>query len=253
MNNYVDSAHFADPLTEVLDESATIMRSLGYQIGFKFDPGAEKLALVDERGVWYTSLRLLTIVTKLVLETNKHKDRYTIAVPVQATEEIEAIAKDYNVEIRRIRNSHSAMMDATKDPEVAFVGGTRGGFIFPEFLNASDGLYTACKILEMLALTGLKLSELDRDLPKRYQATKMVECRYESRGTVMRRAMESTEGMERMLIDGVRVREADATVLLLPHKEEELFIITAEASTTERAHELCDRYSVMVETWRSGR
>jgi mannose-1-phosphate guanylyltransferase/phosphomannomutase len=252
MNNYVDSAHFADPLSEVLNESATIMRSLGYQIGFKFDPGAEKLALVDERGVWYTSLRLLTIVTKLFLETNKHRDRYVIAVPVQATEEIERIAEDYNVEVRRIRNSHSAMMDATKDADVAFVGGTRGGFIFPEFLNASDGLFTACKILEMIAATGLRLSDLDRDLPKRYQSTQMVKCPYESRGTVMRRAMEFTEGKQRLLVDGVRVREEDATVLLLPHKEEELFIVTAEAPTSEQAESLRDKYASLVQSWRSG-
>lgn len=252
MNNYVDSAHFADPLTDVLDESATIMRSLGYQIGFKIDPGAEKLALVDERGMWYTSLRLLTIVTKLFLETHKHRAPYSIAVPVQATEEIEEIAAEYNVVVKRIRNSHSAMMEATKDSNVAFVGGTRGGFIFPEFLNASDGLYTACKILEMLAVTGLKLSDLDRDLPKRYQSTTMAACPYEARGTVMRRAMEHSEGKERLLVDGVRVREGNATVLLLPHKEEELFIVTAEAPSVEVAEELKNRYVGLVESWRSG-
>jgi mannose-1-phosphate guanylyltransferase/phosphomannomutase len=252
MNNYVDSAHFADPLTDVLDESATIMRSLGYQIGFKIDPGAEKLALVDERGMWYTSLRLLTIVTKLFLETHKHRAPYSIAVPVQATEEIEEIAAEYNVVVKRIRNSHSAMMEATKDSNVAFVGGTRGGFIFPEFLNASDGLYTACKILEMLAVTGLKLSDLDRDLPKRYQSTTMAACPYEARGTVMRRAMEHSEGKERLLVDGVRVREGNATVLLLPHKEEELFIVTAEAPSVEVAEELKNRYVGLVESWRTG-
>ncbi|MBK9184566.1 MAG: hypothetical protein IPM83_16055 [Ignavibacteria bacterium] len=38
MNSYVDASHFADPLAEVLDESSIIMRSLGYEIGFKIDP-----------------------------------------------------------------------------------------------------------------------------------------------------------------------------------------------------------------------
>jgi mannose-1-phosphate guanylyltransferase/phosphomannomutase len=175
-----------------------------------------------------------------------------IAVPVQATEEIELIAADYNVEVRRIRNSHSAMMDATKDSDVAFVGGTRGGFIFPDFLNAADGLFTACKILEMIAATGSRLSDLDRDLPKRYQSTQMVKCPYESRGAVMRRAMEFTEGKQRLLVDGVRVREDNATVLLLPHKEEELFIVTAEAQTSEQAESLRDRYASLVQSWRSG-
>ena len=68
----------------------------------------------------------------------------------------------------------------------------------------------------------------------------------------MRRAMECTEGKQRLLVDGVRVREDDATVLLLPHKEEELFIVTAEAPTTEQAERLRDRYAALVASWRTG-
>jgi len=253
MNDYVDSAHFADPLAEVLDESATIMRSLGYQIGFKINPGAEKIALVDERGIWYTSQRLLTIVTKLFLESHRNREPYRIAVPVQATGEIEQVAALYNVEVVRIRNSHSAMMDATKDEAIAFVGGTRGGFIFPEFLNASDGMYSAVKILEMLSKTGYQLSQLDAELPKRFQVTRSVPCAYEQRGTVMRHAMDYSENKHRMLIDGVRIIDGSVTVLLLPHKEEELFVVTSEADDVETAQQHCDAYAELITQWRFGR
>jgi mannose-1-phosphate guanylyltransferase/phosphomannomutase len=253
MNDYVDSAHFADPLAEVLNESATIMRSLGYQIGFKINPGAEKIALVDERGIWYTSQRLLTIVTKLYLEAHRDREPYRIAVPVQATGEIEQVAAPYNVEVVRIRNSHSAMMDATKDETIAFVGGTRGGFIFPEFLNASDGMYSAVKILEMLSKTGYQLSQLDADLPKRFQITRTVPCAYEQRGTVMRHSMEFSENKHRMLIDGVRIMDGNVTVLLLPHKEDELFVVTAEADDVETAQQHCDMFAELITQWRFGR
>ena len=253
MNAYVDASHYADPLTEVLDESSTIMRSLGYEIGFKIDPGVEKIALVDERGIWYTSLRLLSIVTKLFLETNKHKQPYKIAIPVQATEEIERVAAGYNVEVVRIRNSHSAMMEATKDEDVRFVGGTRGGFIFPEFLAASDGMYTACRILDMLAQTNFLLSELDQSLPKRHQSTISVPCPYECRGTVMRKAMEHSEGMQRLLVDGVRLSKDGITVLLAPDKEEALFMITAEADSADEARAMRDTYAEFVTQWRDGR
>ncbi|MBK9184565.1 MAG: hypothetical protein IPM83_16050 [Ignavibacteria bacterium] len=60
-------------------------------------------------------MRLLSIVTKLFLDTNRQHEPYLIAIPVQATEEIEKIAAGYNVEVVRIRNSHGAMMEATKD------------------------------------------------------------------------------------------------------------------------------------------
>jgi mannose-1-phosphate guanylyltransferase/phosphomannomutase len=249
MNSYVDAAHFADPLPAVLDESAVIMRSLGYEIGIKIDPGAEKIAVVDERGIWYTSLRLLTIMTKLFLDTHRHMEPYTIAVPVQATMEIDAIVHGYNVKITRIRNSHGAMMEATKDETVAFVGGTRGGFIFPKFLFASDGMYTACQLLEMIAASGATLSELDRTLPKRYQSTVLVPCPWEHKGTVMRRAMEHSESMDRQLIDGVKIVFDARCVLLVPDKEGPNFAVTAEADTAEEALSLRDDYAQLVTAW----
>lgn len=253
MNSYVDTSHFADPLTEVLDESATIMRSLGYEIGVKIDPGAEKIALVDERGIWFTGLRLLTIVTKLMLDENKDSAPYKIGIPVQATQEIDVIAAEYkNVEIVRIRNSHAAMMEATKDPSIRFVGGTRGGFIFPEFLSASDAMYSACRILQMIAKTGHQLSDLDVTLPKRHQATADVPCPWEAKGTVMRRAMEYSESKERLLIDGVKILDSGVTVLLVPDRELAAFTVTAEADDAATASKVRDQYSELVAEWREG-
>lgn len=253
MNNYVDVTHFADPLSEALGESATIMRSLGYEIGIKIDSGAEKIALVDERGFWYTGLRLLTIVTKLYLDTHRDQEPYSIAVPIQATREIEDIAKDYNVNVVRIRNTHGAMMEATKDDAVRFVGGTRGGFIFPEFFVAADGLYSACRILQMLAQTGHHLSVLDSTLPKRHQVSKEVDCAWESKGTVMRRAMEHSDGRMRQLVDGVKIIDGPLSVLLVPDREFPLFNVTAEADTEAQALEACDRYASFVASWRDGK
>ena len=252
MNNYVDHTHFSDPLSESFEQSSSIMKSLGYQVGVKIDPGAERIALVDERGIWYTGLRLLTIVTKMVLDTYKDRGPYKIAVPIQATMEVDAIAQDYDVEVVRIRNSHGAMMEATKDDEVLFVGGTRGGFIFPEFLFAADGMYSAVRIMQMMAQTGHSLSELDIALPKRHQSTTNVPCPWESKGTVMRRAMEHSEGQTRQLIDGIKIVDKDITVLLVPSKEEALFSVTTEADSIDAAIEVRDRYEKLVATWRDG-
>jgi mannose-1-phosphate guanylyltransferase / phosphomannomutase len=252
MNNYVDSTQSADPLGDSLDRSATIMRSLGFEVGVKIDAGAERISLVDERGIWYTGLRLLTIVTKLVLDVNKDMEPYKIAVPVQATMEIEKIAQGHNVEVVRIRNSHGAMMDATKDPDVRFVGGTRGGFIFPEFLFAADGMYSACRFLQMIAQTGHTLSELDIALPKRHQASISVPCPWEAKGTVMRRAMEFSEGRERQLIDGVKILDQELAILLVPDRENASFSVTAEADDAAIAVKERDRYADLVAAWRDG-
>lgn len=252
MNNYMDASRpYSDVTTdEEAAESAAVIRSLGYELGFKIDAGAEKAAIADERGAWFSRQRLLTIVTKLFLEANKNRPNYSIAIPVVASNEIDLIAKDYDVNVIRIKNTHAAMMDVTQNKEVAFVGGTRGGFIFPEFLFASDGMYTVAKVMEMLALTGLKLSDLDRSLPRRYQHQANIPCQWENKGTVMRHAMEHSEHKERLLIDGVKIFENDGnSVLLLPDLEKASFIVIAESDSNNEATELMEKYSALVEEW----
>lgn len=251
MNNYMDvSRPYSDTSTdEEAAESATVMRSLGYELGFKIDAGAEKIAIVDERGNWFSRQRLLTIMTKLFLESNRSREPYSIAIPVMASSEIDMIAKDYNVQVVRIKNTHSAMMDATQNRDIAFVGGTRGGFIFTDFLFASDGMFSVAKTMEMLALTGIKISELDAQLPRRYQHQTSVDCAWENKGTVMRRAMEHSEGNERMLIDGVKIFQGGNSILLLPDREKAAFIVITESDTNGGALELSERYSKLVSEW----
>jgi len=230
-------------------EVARIMRSLSYDIGFVMEPGAEKISIIDERGIIYSNQRLLSLVTKLFLETHRHREPYKIAVSIVACNEIEKMAREYNVEIIRIKNSHSAMMEATTDDSVLFVGGVWGGFIFREFLFAADGMFSVGKILEMLAITGLKISELDMMLPLRHQHRIDVICPWEAKGTVMRKAMEYSESIERQLVEGIKLFLNDDSVLLLPDKELANFIVIAESNDPEKAEALAQEYSVLITQW----
>lgn len=253
VNGYIDPYRAS---TTAADEDnrreiSSIMRSLGYEIGFKIDPGVERIALVDDRGYWFSSMRLLTIVTALFLESNRHRAPFTIAVPVEATSEVDMIAARYSVQVIRTKNSHAAMMEATRDQRVLFVGGTRGGFIFPEYSTATDGLYTVGKILEMIAVTGFALSELDTQLPKRYQARRAIHCPWHRKGAVMRQLMEWSTSYRRDLIDGVKVfTDDDCSILVTPSPGSSEFMIVAEADAEDRATGLVKMMAGLVEQWR---
>jgi phosphomannomutase len=65
--------------------------------------------------------------------------------------------------------------------------------------------------------------------------------------------MEFSENKHRMLIDGVRIMDGNVTVLLLPHKEDELFVVTAEADDVETAQQHCDMFAELITQWRFGR
>ncbi len=250
LHDYVDSRKFQpNATTENTAEAEKIMRSLGYSMGFIIEPGAEKISLLDDRGVFYNPTRLLSIVAKLFLETNKDKEPYKIAVSIMASSEVEEIAKDYDVEVYRIKDTHSAMMEATREDKTIFVGGVWGNFIFSDFLFAADGMYSIGKILEMLSVTGYRISELDESLPIRYQYHKTLKCPWDRKGTVMRKAMEFSENKERLLVDGVKIFTDGDSALVLPDKEKGSFLVMGESDKPEKAVEITKKYGALVQQW----
>lgn len=234
---------------------AHIVTSLGYDIGFLIDAGAEKIFVVDEKGNFIANDRLLAFVTYLYLSVNG--DVKKIAVPITASAEVDLIAKAKGVETVKTRDSHLALMEASSSKDVQFVGGTKGGFIFPNFLFASDGMYSVAKILELMALTGKLFGTLDKEVPRLHLLKRSIHCPREGKGKVMRYLMRETEGMNRILIDGIKLlfdKEAAATsVLLWPDRAKPLFHIHAESASKETASTLLGQYEEKMMRWRDAR
>jgi mannose-1-phosphate guanylyltransferase/phosphomannomutase len=252
LNSYLEPTRTSREKEEIdaaMRKLGDVVTSLGYDFGLILDPGAEKLHAVAENGEAISNYRLLSIVTKLYLETNRGNVK-KIGVPIVASSEVEEIAREYDVEVIYTKNNHSAMMEATADKEVAFVGGTRGGFIFPDFLFSIDGMYAAGKIMEMIAKTGYTLGQLNRELPRRAIVDRAVECPWEVKGRVMRKAMEHSENRPRQLLDGVKIFLDDSWVLLIPDKERPLFHIIVESGEKNEAGQIAHEYERLVREWK---
>ncbi|HET9136199.1 MAG TPA: hypothetical protein VFO76_06145, partial [Candidatus Kapabacteria bacterium] len=258
INGYLDPSKLTR-MQEEFDTSANqlknIVTSLGYDVGFILDAGGERISLLDSKGTLYQNLRLLSLVTKLFLESSRISGTHVekIAVPVSASLEIEHIAKEYNVEVVYTRNAHAAMMVASGKKGVSFVGGTMGGFIFPDYFFAVDGMFTAAKILEMRARIGRKIADIAAEIPMRHQARRSTPCPQDELGTVMRHAVEHTKGMERLLVDGIRFYPStgsDSFVLVIPEKDRPYCEVLTDANTEHEAEQLAEQYGGLVTEWR---
>lgn len=243
-----DQAEFEASIKQL----AHIVTSLQYDMGCLIDAGGEKIFVVNERGEPITSDRLLTIVAELFLRTTP--DVAEIAVPITASGDIDLICARRNVKVTKTRDSHLAMMEAATQKKARFVGGNKGGFIFTDFFFATDAMFSFVKILEMMALTGMRLGEIDAELPRMYLSKRNVNCSWEHKGKVMRNIMRDSEGKPRDLVDGVKIHLEQngtrASVLLLPDKERPLFHINAEAPEKSIADELANQYERKVIQWR---
>jgi mannose-1-phosphate guanylyltransferase/phosphomannomutase len=185
-----------------------------------------------------------------------NKDINKFAVPISASGEVDLIAKEFNLQVIKTRDSHLALMDAATDKQIKFVGGTKGGFIFNEFLFASDAMYSIAKLLEYMSKTQKRIGELDRETSRLHFIKKNISCPWHAKGRVMRKLLEASEGVPRDLIEGIKLYPPDlgayTTVLLTPDRARPVFHINTESGDLAIAQRLADEYETIVKRWIEG-
>ena len=225
-----------------------VVKSLQYDIGFMIDAGGEKIWVVTPFKDVLDGNRFLVLVLKMYLLVTK--DVKKIAVPVRATGEVDVVANEFGVEVERVKDTHYAMMMACDHEDVKFVGGAFGGFLFPEFLYATDGMFSVAKILELIAKSGYSIDELDRTTPHLHMMKENLECSRDEKGSIMRKFMESTMNYRQELIDGVKVfLEKDTTVLCIPDRDRNLVHLNVESPSKTRTRSVMKEYKKMVQSY----
>jgi len=249
LNAFLDpkkSTRTPNEIRSSLFQLSSIVKSLKADVGFLLDAGAEKIWAVDEKGDLVDPDLLLLIVTSLFLRTHKAEK---IAVPVVASMGVEKIASEYGVKVFRVKNDHLAMMDALTSLKVDFVGGTKGGFIFPGFQMGADAMFCVIKILELMANAKKRLGEVRKEIDKLFILKDSVPCPWAKKGQVMRNLMKFTEGLRRELIDGVRIIEDDFWVLVAPDRRTASFHVVSEAKDKSKGEKLIKDYKEKVREW----
>jgi mannose-1-phosphate guanylyltransferase/phosphomannomutase len=214
-----------------------VVLTLHADMGVLIHSDGERMAMVDEKGEALTGARLLATVGSLVAQT---RPGAKIAVPVTAPSVVEAVMRRTNGIVARTKTDPRFLMTLSllSAENVAMAGDLDGGFIFPDFHPAFDGMFAFAKTLEMLSWLQRPLSEFTAELPPVYLSTVEVRCPWDIKGKVMRRLTEeSTNSPGRTeLIDGIKLTDSEREwVLVLPDAAEPVFRIYAEGETQDAA------------------
>jgi len=166
-----------------------------------------------------------------------------VAVPVTASSMLNATAHEHGGSIVRTKADRRSMMELCAKPSApAFAGGAREGLIFPEFSPAFDAIYASAKILELLARTRRKASDLIDAVPPLHLVRRKVNCPWERKGVIMRELISQSRDRTLDLLDGVKIVDDDKWVLVLPDPSDPLFTVVAEAGDDAEASRLADEY-----------
>ena len=229
-----------EAVSEHVEQLSRLVRSSGADLGVVFDGAGERIFLVDDEGRGISVLKALLLMVRLVSLAHPGS---SIAVPVSATSRVDEIASAAGVNIIRTKESRHALMQASLRDGVVFAGAGSGGYIFPDFLPAYDGIMSMVKLLQMAAEQGVKLSELVDGLPPCHYFTRDLNTSWGSIGQIMRRMQERSEALRTDFTDGLKIFvDSRNWVLVLPDAEEPLVHIIVDAEDPVKGEEIIEEY-----------
>ncbi|MEW6720687.1 MAG: sugar phosphate nucleotidyltransferase [Thermodesulfobacteriota bacterium] len=225
---------------------AAIARSLNADLGVMLDTGGEKIFLVDEKGDLLSDETALQVVCLLACRQARQG---RVGVPVTASRNIEKIAARFGMDVIRTRTLPRSVMETAAGEGMVFAGDGSGGFIFPRFQPAFDGMYAIVKIMELLGEGGQRIHDVLREIPPTTLIHRNVPCAWEHKGALMRMLALHAKGKPSQFIDGVKVFEGEDWALAYPSQDEAYFHLVVEAGDRGAALQMADHYAELFRAW----
>jgi phosphomannomutase len=227
--------HEPEPIAQNLTQLADEVKRQKAAVGFAQDPDADRLAIIDENGTYIGEEYSLALCADWVLRKRKG-----VAVTNLSTSRmLDDIATKHGARVIRTPVGEANVVQ-TMQRENAVIGGEgNGGVIDPRIVPGRDSLVGMAYVLQLMAATGKKLSELVAEIP-RYEIVKTkFECRREDADRAVAALKQKFASEKIDTQDGIRIDwdKERAWVHARPSNTEPIMRIISEApdrATAER-------------------
>jgi phosphomannomutase len=232
-----------EPLPENLGDLGDAVRRARAAVGFAYDPDADRLAIVDERGTPIGEERTLQIAVDWALARTPG----LVVVNASTSMGVEAIARRHGapVERSRVGEAHVAQLLLARGGVIGGEG--NGGVIYPALHATRDGLLAASITLDWLARDSRSLSERVSELPPLAMIKRSLHLRLTDAAGTAASLRETFPDAERNVLDGEKYVWEDAWVQVRASGTEPIVRIISEAASRERAEALATRAAEAVE------
>jgi phosphomannomutase/phosphoglucomutase len=248
INANIDGAfpgRIPEPRPENLKDLALTVKAVGADLGVAYDGDADRSIFVDERGEIHWGDRTFALIERDFLQQNPDEK---IVTPVSSSTLIRDIADAYGGELVWTKVGSVTVSHTMKKLKAKLGGEENGGVFYGSHQSVRDGAMTMVLILDIMAKTGKKLSELLSELPKYFIEKSKVECPNELKEKVLEKLTGQVSGLNVSTVDGVKIWFEDkSTVLVRPSGTEPIYRLYVEAKTKEKAVGLVKEYGLKLQ------
>ncbi len=239
-----------EPTVDTLKDTAKIVASMGADLGVGHDGDADRSIFIDDKGRAFWGDRSGALLARHIAE--KHPDLpRRIFTGVSSSMLVEEYLKKHGIKVEWMKVG-SVDISRRLYSERGLCGfEENGGFMYPPHQYVRDGAMTLALMLELMAKTGKKASELFDELPFYHAIKTKVPMTREKALQIVERAKQAYSSYRQITIDGVKIIGEDFWVLMRPSGTEPVLRIMLEATTREKAEDVLRQVLKFIEEAKS--
>ena len=236
--------HEPEPTSENLRDICPLVVAQRADIGFALDPDSDRLALIDETGRYIGEELTLALALSFCL---RH-ERGPVVINMSTSRINEDIAAKYGCACHRAAVGEANVADKMLEVGAILGGEGNGGVLDPRIGLVRDPFIGMGLVLNLMAETGRKLSELVGELPvyhivkdKYTVPRERLPALYES---LTKRWPEAAVNR----LDGLRLDWPDRWLHVRPSNTEPIIRVIAEAPNQSDAKKLCKAVGALLQS-----
>ena len=245
-------AHSPEPIQRNLQQIASRVRDGDFDVGFCQDPDADRLAIIDSKGVYigeeYTAV-LCTLNALLKSKKNDastNKSQQTIVTNCASSSMNQHLADRFGAKLVRSKVGEANVIDAMIQHNAIYGGEGSGGPIDPSVGGVRDSFVGMAAVLELITFQNCSIAELVATLPKLHMIKDKLELADVDINTAMQKIEQKMSADFVSTLDGLRLDWPDAWLLIRGSNTEPILRLICEATSDQHALELIAKAKAIV-------
>jgi phosphomannomutase len=218
--------HPADPIQpENLKDLQRAVLDLGADVGLAFDGDADRVFLVDDKGVPLSGSTTTAIIAAGMLDRHPGE---TIVHNLIVSRAVPEVIREHGGIPVRTRVGHSFIKQVMAETGAIFGGEHSAHYYFRDFWRADSGSVASLCVLEQLCRAGVPLSELRKPF-ERYVQSGEINTRVDDPTAVVEKVADAYSRYSQDRLDGLTVDCGPWWFNLRPSNTEPLLRLNLEA------------------------
>ena len=242
-------ARKSEPNAKTLKDLSAAVRILGADIGVAFDGDADRVAFVDEKGVFVNFDRSLAAYCAYML---KRCGGGVVVTTIEASMAVETMAHRYAGKVSRTKVGDIYVSEVINREGAVFGGEPCGAWIQPNLHLCPDGLLSAAFFLLALESEGKTVSELVCEVPEYITMRVNFVCKNDEKYVLIDQLGEQLKASfpdytDFSIVDGARLALKNGWLLVRASGTEPLIRLTVEGESEQAAKDITQKASALIQ------